>query len=520
MGKPMRRYLLFTVFISGMTTLAAELAASRLIGNVFGTSNIVWASIIGLILIYLTLGYFLGGKWADANPTLGAMYRVLAWGAFTLGLVPYIAGPVLRSAATAFEFLQVGILGASFIAVLILFSVPITLLGTISPFAIRLSVDDPSRAGQISGQIYAISTLGSFIGTFLPTLVTIPAIGTKNTFLVFSLLLLFVALAGLGKFASRREMLIHMWMPVIIAIVAALSRGQALKNNVGQIYETESAYNYIQVQEQNGFTLLRLNEGQGVHSIYNPNTLQYNGPWDQFLVSPYFYANRKPTDIKRVAIVGLAAGTAARQMTAVYGSIPIDGFEIDPKIVEVGQKYFDMNMPNLNINIGDGRLNLEQSPYKYDIIAVDAYRPPYIPAHMTTQEFFQIAASHLTDNGVLTLNSASVPGDRRLINGLATTMGTIFPSIYTVDIPGSLNTMIFATKQKTIPENLAVNLVTLSQDPTVHPLLLASMQVAFANLKTGYETTIVFTDDHAPIEWIVNDMVIRFILGGGTQYLQ
>jgi spermidine synthase len=516
----MRRYLLFTVFISGMTTLAAELAASRLIGNVFGTSNIVWASIIGLILIYLTLGYFLGGRWADANPTPAALYRVLAWGAFTLGLVPYIAGPVLRSAATAFEFLQVGILGASFIAVLILFSVPITLLGTISPFAIRLSVEDTAHAGQTSGQIYAISTLGSFIGTFLPTLVTIPAIGTKNTFLVFSLLLLFVALAGLGKFAGRRTMLRLIWMPVVIAIVAAFSRGQALKNSTGQVYETESAYNYIQVAEQNGYTILRLNEGQGVHSIYNPNTLQYNGPWDQFLVSPYFNADRKPSDIKRVAIVGLAAGTTARQMTAVYGDIPIDGFEIDPKIVEVGQKYFDMNMPNLNIIIGDGRLNLEQSPYKYDIIAVDAYRPPYIPPQMTTQEFFQIAASHLTDQGVLTLNSASVPGDRRLINGLATTMGTIFPSIYTVDIPGSLNTMIFATKQKTIPENLAVNLVTLSQDPSVNPVLIAAMQVAFVNLKTGYETTTVFTDDHAPIEWIVNDMVIRFIIGGGTQHLQ
>jgi len=516
----MRRYILFTVFISGMTTLAAELAASRLIGNVFGTSNIVWASIIGLILIYLTLGYFLGGRWADANPTPAAMYRILAWGAFTLGLVPYIAGPVLRSAATAFEFLQVGILGASFIAVLILFSVPITLLGTISPFAIRLSVEDTSHAGQTSGQIYAISTLGSFIGTFLPTLVTIPAIGTKNTFLVFSLLLLFVALAGLGKFATRRQMLMHMWMPVVIAIVAVISRGQALKNNTGQVYETESAYNYIQVQQQNGFTLLRLNEGQGVHSIYNPNTLQYNGPWDQFLVSPYFYADRKPSDIKRIAIVGLAAGTAARQMTAVYGNTLIDGYELDPKIVDVGKKYFDMNMPNLNVHIGDGRLNLEESPYKYDIIAVDAYRPPYIPAHMTTQEFFQICASHLTDQGVLTINSASIPGDRRLINGLATTMGTVFPSIYTVDIPGSLNTMIFATEQKTKPENFAVNLVSLSQDPSVHPLLLASMQVAFANLKTGYETTTVFTDDHAPIEWIVNDMVIRFILNGGTQYLQ
>jgi spermidine synthase len=516
----MRRYLLFTVFVSGMTTLAAELAAGRLLGNVFGTSNIVWSTVIGLILIYLSFGYSIGGKWADANPTPTAMYRILAWGAFTLGLIPFIANPVLRAASQAFEFLQVGVLGASFLAVLVLFSIPITLLGMISPFAIRLSMDDPSRAGQISGRIYSVSTWGSFIGTFLPTLVTIPAIGTSYTFLLFSLILLIVALVGLVKFGSFRTMLTFVWMPVVFAVIATLAEGQSLKSSQGQIYETESAYNYIQVAEQNGFTILRLNEGQGVHSIYHPDTLQYNGPWDQFLVSPYFYAGRKPADIKRVAIVGLAAGTTARQMTAVYGDIPIDGFEIDPEIVEVGQKYFGMTMPNLNVEIGDGRLNLEQSPHQYDIIAVDAYRPPYIPPHMTTQEFFQIAASHLTTDGVLTLNSASVPGDRRLINGLATTMGTIFPSIYTVDIPGSLNTMIFATKQKTTPEDFATNLVALSQDPTVHPLLINTMQTTFANLQTGYETTTVFTDDHAPIEWIVNDMVIRFILEGGTQYLQ
>jgi spermidine synthase len=516
----MKRYLLFTVFVSGMTTLAAELAASRLIGNVFGTSNIVWACIIGLILIYLTLGYFIGGKWADANPTPAAMYRVLAWGAFTLGLVPFIAGPVLRAAATAFETLSVGILGGAFVAVLILFVVPITLLGTISPFAIRLLVDDTAHAGQTSGQIYAISTLGSFIGTFLPTLVFIPAIGTTKTFLLFSLVLLFVALAGMGKFASKNDMFKLFWMPIVLALIAALAANQALKKNTGQVYETESAYNYIQVAQIGGYTILRLNEGQGVHSIYSPNTLKYDGPWEEFLVGPYFYANRKPTDIKSMAIVGLAAGTAARQASAVYPGIQIDGYELDPKIVEVGQKYFGMNLPNLTVHIGDGRLGLEQSDKKYDIIAVDAYRPPYIPAHMTTQEFFQIIASHLTDDGVLTINSASVPGDRRLINGLATTMGTIFPSVYTMDIPGTLNTMIFATKQKTIPENFAVNLVALSNDSTVHPLLISTMQTTFANMKSGYETTTVYTDDHAPIEWIVNDMVIRFVLQGGTQLLQ
>ena len=515
----MKRYLLFTVFISGMTTLAAELAAGRLIGNVFGTSNIVWASIIGLILIYLTLGYFLGGKWADANPTPVAMYRVLAWGAFTLGLVPYIASPVLRAAATAFDTLQVGILGASFIAVLVLFIVPITLLGTISPYAIRLLVDDTSHAGQTSGQIYSISTLGSFIGTFIPTLITIPTLGTKNTFLLFSMILLIVALIGLTICGSSKELLKHLWMPIILIALSFLTANQSMKASAQQIYETESAYNYIEVVQFDGYNILRLNEGQGQHSIYKPGVFQYNGPWDQFLVGPYFYANRKPSDIKRVAIVGLAAGTTARQMTAVYMDIPIDGYELDPKIVEVGKKYFDMNMPNLNVIIGDGRLSLEKSKYKYDIIAVDAYRPPYIPPHMTTQEFFEICASHLTEDGVLTINSASIPGDRRLINGLATTMATIFPSIYTVDIPGSLNTMIFATKQKTTSENFAINLLALSQDPSINPLLVSTMQITFAKLHTGYEATTVFTDDRAPIEWIVNDMVMRFILTGGIEKL-
>ena len=517
----MKRYLLFTVFISGMTTLAAELTAGRLIGNVFGTSNLVWASIIGLILIYLAFGYQLGGKWADKNPSPLAMYRILAWAAFTVGLVPYVAVPVLRSAAGAFEALSVGVMAGSFIVVLVLFIVPITLLGTISPFAIRLSVDDPQKAGQISGQIYAVSTLGSFIGTFLPTLVFIPTIGTRLTFVLFGMTLLVVALVGLARFASMREMFKLIWMPVLLTAIAVLFSNSALKISSGQVYETESEYNYIQVQQVNGFTLLRLNDGQGIHSIYHPDTLFYNGPWEQFLVGPYFYENRSPDDIQRMAIIGLAAGTAARQATAVYGDdLQIDGFEIDGKIVDVGREYFGMDLPNLNVIVGDGRLGLDRSQARYDIIAIDAYRPPYIPPHMTTLEFFEICASHLTENGVLTLNVGSTPGDRRLIDGLATTMAQIFPSIHIMDIPGTLNTMIFATKETTTPQNFSANMVRLAGDSSLDPLLVTTMTFTYTHLEPGYETTTVFTDDLAPIEWIVNDMVVSFVLEGGLEFLE
>jgi spermidine synthase len=516
----MKRYLLFTVFASGMTTLAAELAAGRLIGNVYGTSNLVWASIIGLILIYLTFGYTLGGRWADKNPTPFAMYRILAWGAFTLGIVPYISTPVLRAAATAFDGFDFAVMGGAFVGVLVLFSVPITLLGTISPFAIRLSMDDTAHAGVTAGNIYAVSTLGSFIGTFLPVLVLIPTIGTTRTFLVFSVFLLCVALAGMALHGERKQAIVHLWMAIVLALIATLGSGQSLKVSQGQVYETESAYNYIQVIEQDGFTMLRLNDGQGVHSVYHPDVLFYNGPWELFLVGPFFNADMDPTDVQRIGIVGLAAGTAARQATAVFGPIPIDGWEIDPAIVKVGREYFGMTMPNLNVYAEDGRYGLEHSPYQYDILAVDAYRPPYIPPHMTTLEFFQMAASHLTPRGVLTINVGRAPNDRSLINGLATTLAQIFPSVHIMDIPGTLNSMVYATVQPTTPEAFANNYLRFMNDPAVHPLLMQSMSVAYTHLQPGYETTMVFTDDRAPIEWLTNNLVINFILHGDVESLQ
>jgi spermidine synthase len=516
----MRKYLYFTVFASGMTSMAAEFGAARLLGNIFGTSNPVWAVIIGLILVYLTAGYFIGGRWADRSPHPKTMYAILAWGAFTLGIVPYIASPVLRLAANAFDTLQIGILAGAFAGVLVLFTVPVTLFGMISPFAIRLSMNDAGKAGNVSGTIYGISTIGSFIGTFLPTLLLIPTIGTTRTFLVFSLALLFVALAGLGLSAGRRVVFPYLLMVIALALLAFFGGRGGIKKSGGQIYETESAYNYIQVLEYNGTRYLRLNEGQGIHSEYNPQTLEYGGPWQQFLVGPFFYADRQPEDVRRIAIVGLAAGTTARQAAAVFPNVIIDGIEIDPKIVEVGRRYFDMSMPNLNVIIQDGRWGLAASPEKYDLICVDAYRPPYIPPHLTTQEFFQIAADHLNPDGVLAINVGRAPGDRRLIDGLATTLGTIFSSIYVMDIPNTFNSMIYATLQPTEAANLKQNLSILAARQPANALLIDSMTLTLVNLQPAPPYTVIFTDDRSPIEWITNTMILNFILQGEMENMQ
>lgn len=500
------------------------MTASRLLGNVFGTSNLVWSCIIGLILVYLAAGYFFGGRWADRSPHLHTLYSILAWGAFTAGLIPICSQPVLRLAANAFDELSIGILAGSFVTVLVLFSIPVTLLGVISPFAIRLAIEGQENSGKISGQIYAISTAGSFLGTFLPTLLLIPLIGTARTFLIFSGILIVTSLVGLYITSGWRRVLFLIWMPIILIILWVIG-GSPVKATKGQIYETESAYNYIQVLEQDGYRLLRLNEGQGIHSIWHPTEISYEGPWEQFLVAPFFNRGIEqqvylPENVKNIAIIGLAAGTLARQATEVFGPIPIDGFEIDAEIIEVGKKYFDMNEPNLYAIAQDGRWGLEHSNKKYTLIGVDAYRPPYIPWHLTTCEFFQTVHDHLVDDGVLAINVGRAPEDRRLIDGLAGTIHAVFPSVYVVDIPDTFNSIIYATVKPTEIEYLYQNLLYLYTRDDIHPLLIHSIEKAVVFQQPLSETTVVFTDDKAPIEWLTNNLVLSFILTGDMEIIQ
>jgi spermidine synthase len=179
-----------------------------------------------------------------------------------------------------------------------------------------------------------------------------------------------------------------------------------------------------------------------------------------------------------------------------------------------------MNMSILNVIIQDGRWGLAGSPETYDLICVDAYRPPYIPPHLTTQEFFQIASDHLKPDGSLAINVGRAPADRRLIDGLATTLGTIFPSIYVMDIPNTFNSMIYATLQPTSLVDLEQNLAALAVRQDVDSLLIDSLRLMLDNRQPAPQTTVVFTDDRSPIEWITNTMILNFILQGEMENMQ
>ena len=480
------RFLYLAVFSAGMTTLAVELSAARLLEAVFGTSNIVWANVIGLILVYLTLGYFVGGRWADRSPHLTTFYQLLAWAAFSAGLIPLVSNPILNAAARAFPGPNelsgnAAVIAGSFASVLVLFAAPVTLLGCVSPFAIRLALSQVSSAGDVSGRMYAVSTLGSIVGNFTPVLLLIPAVGTARTFLIFAGLLMLVALVGLARAGGRWRR--WLWMPVVLAGLAWLTLPGPVKPvEAGKrlLWEKESAYNLIQVvEDEYGWRYLLLNEGQGWHSLYHPDQLLTGFTWDFFLTGPLFNAPPfDPDAVDRLAIIGLAGGTIARQYDAVYHPQRIDGVEIDPEIVRAGQRFFGMDWPNLNVVVADGRYFLAHTDQVYDVIAVDAYRLPYIPWHLTTAEFFRQAREHLDDDGVLVVNVGRTESDYRLVQAVVSTLRAAFASTHVIPVPDSFNAIVVATVQPSSADNLARNL-EMVQDP----LLKQVGEWALANLR-------------------------------------
>ncbi len=503
----MTRHLTLTVFLAGLTTLAVEFIASRLLQTVYGSSNLVWANVIGLVLLALSAGYYLGGRWADQDPRPERFYALICLAAYSAVVALLLAGLWVRPAAAALAAANLGAIGGTLAASALILVAPVTLLGAITPFAIRLSVNDISRAGRISGRLYAVSTCGSLAGAYLPVLVAIPLAGTRWSSLIFGLPLYLVGWWGALRFGARWARWLWLPLALLIPLVWLATRGP-LKATPGLIEARESAYNYIEVIQSGPCRHLRLNEGVGIHSIHCPDgDLPPEMVWGLLVAAPFY--NPTPR-VERLAIVGLAGGTVARLYGQVWPSLHIDGFEVDPAIVSVGRTYFDLNRPDLSVLVGDGLYWLNQQREPYDVVILDAYRVPYIPWHLTTQEFFGEVRRRLTETGVLAVNVGRTPTDRRLVEALTATLLTVFPTVHTLDAPGSLNTVLTATAQPTDARALRAALSAAEM-----PWLRAVLSVAVANQQPTVAHPPVFRDDRAPVETLVDSLVIRYLLTTG-----
>jgi spermidine synthase len=485
-----RRALYALVFLAGVGTLATEICASRLLAPYFGSSTIVWANLIGLVLASLSAGYWIGGRVADRRPEPHVLGAIVLLAALSVAVTPFVARPFLDLSVEGLDQVSEGAAIGSFLGTLLLFAPPIALMGMAAPFAIRLALADIEHAGTVAGRLYALSTVGSLLGTFLSALVAIPLIGTQRT------MLLSAALLALGGTLLLRRR----WLVVAVAVAALLAVPPgAIKASPGLIYETESRYQYVQVIERaSGARYLHLNEGIAVHSVWRPDEVLTGGVWDTFLVLPALL----PRDPRRVAVLGNAGGTVARAFGRFYPLAEIDGVELDPTVSDVGRRYFGMNdNPRLRAVDADARPFLRAAKRRYDLIYIDAYRPPYVPFYLATKEFFELARSRLTPTGLLALNVATVPGDYRLAHGIEATLRAVFAEVMYWQAL-RFNRIVIATNS-TAPSHSA-------------PLELSELEhLLLKGLRLSRAAGDPWTDDHAPVEWITDRMIVSYAAEGG-----
>jgi spermidine synthase len=496
--------------------MTIEMCASRLLAPYFGTSLFIWAILIGLVMIYLTVGYWLGGRLADRYPRPSLLFGFTAIAGFAVGLIPILSRPILSWSLEGFNDYQVSIFLGSLIGVIVLFSVPLVLLGFVSPFAIRLRSLNVAHAGGTAGGVSALSTLGSILGTFIPVFFLIPNIGTAATLYTAAIVLLIFSVAGLLVMGITRPAVIYAaFLALVLALALFAPRGLIKPPARGElIFEKESAYNYIQVIREGSRVSLALNEGHAIHSIYDPNQPLTGGPWDYWLVAPYFNKDFKPSDIKGMAMIGSAAGTAAHLYADVYPDVPVDGVEIDPEIVDVGNRFFDLgSLHNATTHIEDGRtyLQTDGKNKRWTVVGIDAYRQPYIPFHLTTREFFQDVSDHLTPEGVAMINAGRTASDTRLVQALAQTMLLVFPHVYVIDVPTMANSMVIGTKlQDTSIAYFSQNAATVT-NPILKQVFDASLQKGNIREITPDPSALVFTDDKAPVEEVIDQIILGVV---------
>ncbi|NIP33089.1 hypothetical protein GWN26_13595 [Candidatus Saccharibacteria bacterium] len=503
-----RKKFPFTLaFTTGMCIMAVELTASRLLAPFFGTSLFVWTNVIAVIMVALAVGYWLGGKISERRPELTVLLKIVLLGGILCFIIPFITEPfsilLLKdiSAVTSASWL---ILIGSFAATLLLFFLPIMLLGMTSPYLIKIiSITHPD-VGNVAGTVFAVSTIGSIVGTFLPSIIFISWIGSKKTILVFAVILILISAVGLAR---RKH---YAYLGLIIFTLGPIVIPASLRPEAATILETESVYQYIQVQEHQGMRYLVYNEGTGTQSVYHPDKIITGHMYfDIMAASPALFEDN---DID-VLNIGLAGGTAVRSMTHLfdgYKEINIDGVEIDSKVVGIAQEYFDLNLDNLNIFVEDGRIFSRSSNKTYDLILVDAYSNQiYIPWHLTTDEFFSELEGLLNEKGIVALNLNATSNESELYQAVTNTMAHNFDYVFSAPIPGSFNYLIFASNQSIEFRDLLGHEAIGSNQELANLImyLVENVEAIMYN-----QEHILLTDDRAPVEHMTDQMYWEYII--------
>ena len=511
-----KAFLYLTEFFSGMSVMAVELGASRLMAPYFSSSQIVWTIIIGTIMIAMALGNIYGGRSADKNPNPDRLYSRIIIAALWIALIPVVGKYVilLISGLLVFAVNSNFLIIAGFVACMIIFVFPLFLLGTVTPSLVKFTVDNLDDNGKLVGNLNASNTIGSIIGTFVPTFISIPAVGTSITFLIFAGILLLLAivyfLSGGVNFLKARKLPISLAVFLVCVLLGHNNSFAFWQTDL--VYEGESIYNYLQVYEQGDEVVLSTNVLFGVQSVYKKEKGLKGMYYDYAMAAPYM-SGVKDKDNIDILILGNGTGTYATQCRRYFDNVSIEAVEIDEKITKLALKYFEFP-EDINVTTYDGRAYLNSIDDKYDVIMVDAYQDITIPFQMSSVEFFTLVKDHLKDDGVMVVNMNMRGSSEGNINQyLADTIGEVFSEIYTVDVWASSNRELFASNNPQMMNLLADNM-SKESDPSLTNL----MDRVVANLERYEKGNYIMTDDKAPVELLGMKVIDEMIQDEVSNY--
>lgn len=492
-------YLYLTEFFSGMAVMAVELGASRLLAPYFSSSQIVWTIIISTIMIAMALGNIYGGRSADKNNDPDKLYGRLLIAAVWIAAIP-VLGKYIIVGITGILVVTISnnlLIIAGFLACMVIFVYPCFLLGTVTPSLTKFAVRSLDDSGSTVGKLGAANTIGSIIGTFTPTFITIPAVGTSITFLIFSGIILALALIYfISRHTKRVGCIVSAVLFVLCAVLGHRSNFAFWEKNL--TYEGESIYNYLQVREDNRSVILSTNVLFGVQSITMKDGSLTGMYYDYAMAAPIMAGAEpatSPDEVPSVLILGNGSGTYARQCMNYFGDMNIKGVEIDQKITDLARKYFDLP-DSVSVTTYDGRAYLEADKGKYDVIMVDAFQDISVPFQMSSVEFFTMVKNHLKPGGIMVINQNMRATREGNINEyLSDTIASVFPYVYTVDVEGYTNRELFASMKPVSRTDM-----NQAADRIDNPDLRAMMKKVFHDMVVYKGGNRILTDDKAPVE--------------------
>lgn len=501
------------VFLAGVASMSLEFAASRLLTPIFGSTIYTWGSLIGVILAGLSLGYYVGGKLADKEPSISKLCSIIFSAGLYIVLVPFISTAVTEFANDIFAPPQQSQYG-SLVATSVLLITPTFLLGIVSPYGVKLATSTLSRLGNIAGSFYALSTIGSILGTFLTVFVLIPSFEIRYIiFALGSILLIFSSFIGLKRFPKALAIftVVLLFLPISSLIAGAVPHSGTL------VYEKETLYSHLDVTDSGNTRTLYLN---GL-----PHSAMYkDDPSDLvFTYTKYFHLGLVfNNDVKNILFVGGGGFSGPKNFLATYPDVRIDVVEIDPDVIDVAKKYFSLNSdnPRLRIFNEDARSFISKTDQKYDLIVLDAFSKSYVPFHLMTLEYFEILDDKLTPNGIIVSNLiGTLSGDTSdLLRAVYKTMSQVFLSLYvftTRDVDLQVQNIMLVAGKTPVQYNKAQLAAMLEKDP-VNTLdnNNGRTNIDFAkhivdNEEMRTAEVPILTDQYAPVEQLLNPITGR-----------